>query len=402
MRLVVFSNSSFSSASVRLGLQIMAAQLAERGHEVDYLALPAHPGDVFSPVRRAVWVRSWMKGGDRVPMRVRGGLSEYFLRAPFPKSRRYWHFESQIRLYSVLAPPWMKERIYDACIRDTAMSGLFSGRVRARVRVLRLNDNPDGLADDVHPMVTAWLKSEINAGYFDEIWPTSDGMLSKVQGLDVPVSTTVIPNGVFVERFARAPAARRRSRSAVYLGTFNHWFDIDLLRGAAELLPEWRIDLYGPYKRRLRPLLTLRNIVHHGPLPFDRVPETLVRYRVGLVPFAAGKAIVETMDPLKVNQYLAAGLGVASTSHGSLGSGLRDIARFGDDPAAFAAAVEDAERDCGVLRERDGVKLRLRRTSWSAVTDAVEHRLHRLLDEHDGGTGQGRRPARCSARPPPA
>ena len=385
MKMIVFSNSSFSNTSVRLGLQIMASQLSERGHEVDYLAVPTHPLDVFSPVRRSSCIEGWLKRGDRTPVQVSERLREYFLRAPFSRSRKYWWLESQIRLYSMLAPHWMNGRRYDVCIRDTAMSGLFADQVQARIRVLRLNDNPDGLADDIHPMVIKLLKRQINARYFDEIWPTTSAMLSTIRSLDDSIPAVRIPNGVFLERFDAVPAQARKTRTAVYVGTFNHWFDVDLLDRAARLLEDWQIDLYGPYKRRLRPLLARRNIIHHGPLPFDRVPQTLSKYRVGLVPFARGKAILETMDPLKVNQYLAAGLGIASTSHGSLGAGLRGFARFGDEPASFAAAVRDADRDCSVLRERNTVKLHLRQVAWNAIMDRVEQRLHRLLGENDVG-----------------
>ena len=385
MRAIVFSNSSFTNSSVRLGLQVMASQLSKRGHEVDYLAVPTHPLDLFSLMRRSSCIQGWLKCGDRAPVPVSERLREYFLRAPFSRSRTYWWFETQIRMYSMLAPPWMKGRCYDVCIRDTAMSGLFADKVRANIRILRLNDNPDGLADSVHPMVIRLLKSQINARHFDEIWSTSDTMLSKVPGIDSSVPAVGIPNGVFLERFDALPVQERRARSAVYVGTFNHWFDEELLSQAAHQLQDWRIDLYGPYKRRLRALLPRRNIVHCGPLPFDRVPETLSKYRVGLIPFARGKAILETMDPLKANQYLAAGLGIASTSHGSLGTGLGGFARFGDDAVSFAAAVREADRDCGLLRERDTVKVHLANVDWNTIMDRVEDRLHRLLGENDGG-----------------
>ena len=63
-------------------------------------------------------------------------------------------------------------------------------------------------------------------------------------------------------------------------------------------------------------------------------------YRVGLIPFAGGMPILETMDPLKANQYLAAGLGIASTSHGQSGEGIaRTGPHFGNDPASFAEAL---------------------------------------------------------------
>ena len=386
MKLIVFSNSSFSNPSVRLGLQIMASQLAERGHEVDYLAVPTDPLDLFTQNRRSSFIQAWLKHGDRSPVQVSERLREYFLRSPFPRSRRFWRFENQLHAYSMLAPSWMQGCRYDACIRDTAMSGLFADRVKARVRVLRLNDNPDGLSDDVHPGVIELLKEQVNSRHFDEVWPVSETMLSTIRGIDSSVPAVAIPNGVHLERFEAVPARERRTRSAVYVGTFNHWFDVRLLDEAARLLDDWQIDLYGPYKRRLRPLTLRRNVVHHGPLPFEQVPATLAKYRVGLVPFAREKAILDTMDPLKVNQYLAAGLGVASTAHGSLGTGLCGVARFGDEPKSFATAVRAADRDCGTTRQQEKVRRRLRRVSWRVITNLVEGRLVSLLEARASGS----------------
>ena len=151
MRVVVFSNSSFGNASIRLGLQIMASQLAERGHDVDYLPAPTHPLELPAPMRRSNCIHAWFKRGDKIPVSVSERLREYSFRAPFSRWRRCCWFEHQARVYSMFAPSWMKSRRYDACIRDTAMSGLFADQVRASVRVLRLNDNPGGLLDDVHP-----------------------------------------------------------------------------------------------------------------------------------------------------------------------------------------------------------------------------------------------------------
>ena len=377
MRVIVFSNSSFESPHIRLGLQIMASQLAERGHEVDYAAVPTHPLDWISPARRASFRNAWLRGKDRVQVSER--LVEYFLRAPFSRSRGSWWHSSQLSLYSALIPAQLKERDYDVCIRDTAMSGLFADRVRAKVRVLRINDNPDGLTGHVHPMVVCHLKNQISNKHYNELWPTTDAMLGQIDGLKGSVPMVRIPNGVFLERFAASQFSERVARTALYVGTFNGWFDVELLNRAAQLLGGWRVDLYGPYKRCLRPLSARSNVTYCGPLPFDRIPETMARYRVGLIPFAGHKKMLETIDPLKANQYLAAGLGVASTSHGHLGVGLRGLARFGDNPTAFAAAVRAADLDCVANLGRCSVQNHLQSVSWSKIMDVVEDRLLRLV-----------------------
>ena len=383
MKVVVFSNSSFSNASVRLGLQIMASQLAERGHEVDYLSVPTHPLELLAPMRRSSCIHAWFKRGDRSPVSVSDRLREYSLRTPFSRSRRYWWFENQTRLYSMFSPSWMNSRRYDACIRDTAMSGLFADKVQASVRVLRLNDNPDGLLDDVHPMVVRRLKHQINARHFDEVWPVSGTMLSAIEGIDTSIPA-VKDSQRRVPRALRCSARAGRANSVC--GLRRHLQS--LVRCGS---PEpggtpapglanrslWTVQEEAPSSA----CATEHRLL--WPTALRPGAGNPLEVSSGLVPFAGGKAILETMDPLKANQYLAAGLGIASTSHGSLRKALHGLAHFGDDPSSFAAATRNADRDCGVLRERDEVKRHLRRVTWSAIMDLVEDRLHCLLGSRE-------------------
>ena len=87
------------------------------------------------------------------------------------------------------------------------------------------------------------------------------------------------------------------------------------------------------------------------------------------------------MDPLKANRYLAAGLGIASTFHGSMSQELHELAQFGNGAPSFAAAILNADRDCEVLRECDEVK---RQQRFARLLPAAEEGgkgddIHELL-----------------------
>ncbi len=195
MKIIAFSNPSFKASRTRVGVQIIAQLLAERGHRVDYAGVPTHPLDFMSPSRRPSFYSSWLRRGDKVPHAVCPGLHEYFLRAPWSRSRRYWHFERQLGMYTALAPDWLSTSRYDVCIRDTAMSGLFAERVHAHASVLRLNDHPHGLTGHIHPLVVERLESDIRRGRFAEIWVASPPLQDYARELAGATPITHFPNG---------------------------------------------------------------------------------------------------------------------------------------------------------------------------------------------------------------
>ena len=98
---------------------------------------------------------------------------------------------------------------------------------------------------------------------------------------------------------------------------------------------------YGPNNERA-PKGDIPNLRLCGAIPFESVPQTLSQYSVGLIPFAGDSHLLDSIDPLKGLQYMAAGLGIASTDRGLLREALGDWACYGNDPASFADAIRQA------------------------------------------------------------
>jgi teichuronic acid biosynthesis glycosyltransferase TuaH len=128
-----------------------------------------------------------------------------------------------------------------------------------------------------------------------------------------------IPNGVADEEFrspAAAPpwfAALPRPR-AVYVGALGHRLDIDVVREVAARFPEGSVALVGPLDEPavLAPLRQARNIVVHGPVGRRDVVALLHAADVCLLPHRR-TALTESMSPLKLYEYLAAGRPVVAT-----------------------------------------------------------------------------------------
>ena len=383
MQLAVLSNASFLGISPRLGLQMIAAELAEDRHQIDYFSCPVDPLGIFSPTKRARFLRAWRPRGQDRGVAVLPRLREFCLRAPFSRDGRYWKHRAQLRLFSSLAPSWIRKKTYDAVICDTAMTHLFRRHFRARTSILRLNANPDGFTHYVHPLVVEQLKDEIRRGDFDEIWAVSPALQRWAAQLNPATPCEVIPNGVRLRDYGLTDkTVHRQEKHAVYLGTFNEWFDGELLFHTAQNLPDWQIDLYGPggstWRRRAHP----KNIRWCGALPFERVATTLINYSVGLIPFSGNGPLLQAIDPLKLYQYLAAGLEVVTTPIGSLETlpqGAVHVAATADEfiEAVRRAGHADHRTDAAERRRRSIAEVR----DWSKTALHVEARLTRLLEQ---------------------
>lgn len=130
-----------------------------------------------------------------------------------------------------------------------------------------------------------------------------------------------IPNGVDAERFARPaqlpPDLEADGRPIVgYHGMISHWFDFDLLEGLARNRPDLRFVLVGPYDPRAQTgvdrLAAVPNIELLGERPSGAMPSYVQSFDVGTVWFQVND-LTRAVTPLKVYEYLAAGIPVVST-----------------------------------------------------------------------------------------
>lgn len=125
-----------------------------------------------------------------------------------------------------------------------------------------------------------------------------------------------LPHGVSAARFAGASAAPPAGVPvAGYLGLIDGRTDFDALAAAARALPGWRIVLAGPVAAEaagaVARLARLPNVTLCGPVPPGEVPALLAGWTAALLPYR-DTPMTRACDPLKLREYLAAGLPVAA------------------------------------------------------------------------------------------
>jgi glycosyltransferase involved in cell wall biosynthesis len=155
--------------------------------------------------------------------------------------------------------------------------------------------------------------------------------------------------------------------------------DFALLDAVARARPAWTFALVGPVgpgdpHTDVSALRALPNVHLLGARAYDALPDVLRAADAGIVPYAINP-LTRSIFPMKVYEYLAAGLPVVSTPLPAL-DGVASVA-VAADPAGMVAGLERAlaEDSTAARRRRSEVA---RRHSWEARLEEIDSYLSRL------------------------
>lgn len=160
----------------------------------------------------------------------------------------------------------------------------------------------------------------------------------------------------------------------VFLGAVSGTkLDLELLLALARAHREWQVVLVGPVglgdpETDVSALQREPNVHLLGPRRQAQLPEVLRGADVGLIPYRRSE-LTRSVFPMKVYEYLAAGVPVVSTSLPSL-EGVAGVLRA-DEPEAFAAAVAAGLADRGPTGDAARSALAEGR-SWEARLDELD------------------------------
>jgi glycosyltransferase involved in cell wall biosynthesis len=98
-----------------------------------------------------------------------------------------------------------------------------------------------------------------------------------------------------------------------FYGTLQDWVDFELLAELARRRPHWSIALIGDVQTDTAPLAGLANVHLLGRRRNDELPAYCKGFDVGLIPYRRS-AQLRFRNPIKLREYLAAGLPVISTA----------------------------------------------------------------------------------------
>ncbi|MFN2567924.1 MAG: glycosyltransferase [Gemmatimonadaceae bacterium] len=185
-----------------------------------------------------------------------------------------------------------------------------------------------------------------------------------------------VPHGVDFAHFAAAldPGALPDDLRDIpeprvgFFGLIHEWVDVELIARLAERVP-YSFVLIGDAKTKLERLQGLPNIHRLGRKPYATLPDYCRGFQAAIVPFRRSE-LTQSVNPIKLREYAAAGLPVVSTDLPEVRR-CGDIARCATDIDSWVAALRDAVARGGDATERRRQSEKLRAQDWAVTADRM-------------------------------
>ena len=184
-------------------------------------------------------------------------------------------------------------------------------------------------------------------------------------------NTHYMPHGVHYDLFAStlsdvvqvAPEiVRLRNPVVLFFGHISYdWIDTDLAKYIASEKPDWSFAYVGRYSMAKDEFKGYPNIYLLGEQAFERLPSFCKGADMAIIPFVYSD-LTKNCNPLKLREYIAAGLSVVSTDIPEVRS-FGDMVYVGRNKEEFLQALERAFEERNPERNRL-LSLAMNKESW--------------------------------------
>lgn len=193
--------------------------------------------------------------------------------------------------------------------------------------------------------------------------------------------TFCVKNGVNFDLFHQAQQVVRpapESRPIIgYLGTADNRIDLRLVAHCVQAMPDVDFQFIGKLDDAaiLQQLGGCPNVQFIPPLAPAELPALLGRMSAAMIPFTRNEHTY-TIYPLKINEYLAAGLPVVSTNFSILDD-FDGVIERADQPDDFVAALRRALVDNSSARVTERIQM-ARNNTWAKRAEEFERVISQI------------------------
>ncbi|WP_210397639.1 glycosyltransferase [Motiliproteus sediminis] len=351
----LFISSLDWESPIRVGSHLLAKSLVEKGWRVGFVSYPVTPLHRLSKNKEDY---------NRRKAQNRGGYGKYFLNerlwslvpwslavprgvAPFDHK---WFFNNWYRLsHQRLVEKVIKAGFGDVELLyfDNPYQNFWLKRISHKKSVLRIADANEGFEHfkSQEASVEKELSLRVNLTVC-----SAKKMADVVRQWGGAVD--ILPNGFdpasFVDNSPSSPhdLACINGPKAIYVGSVNYWFDYQLLEGCARRLPEVAFVIIGPVANMPERLKQFPNLHFLGRKAHSELGAYMRNSDVGIIPFDRARypQLVDSINPLKLYEYLACGLPVVSVPWQELKS-IDPPVRYAEGVDQFAGAIKGSISD---------------------------------------------------------
>jgi glycosyltransferase involved in cell wall biosynthesis len=202
-------------------------------------------------------------------------------------------------------------------------------------------------------------------------------------------NTYLVPNGVNYQAYSDASADPRvpedlqaiKSPRLGYSGLIGDRLNLAMLKDLAQGNPEWSLVFLGPVNvskqaETWQALQAMPNVHYLGLVESARVPYYVKGFDVGLMPYVQDRH-AETISPLKLYDYLAAGLPIAAMDIPAARE-FSSYIHLAGAPQDFSRTVRDALADTTSERRQARREIALQNT-WEARVEQLSDLIQAQL-----------------------
>lgn len=123
-----------------------------------------------------------------------------------------------------------------------------------------------------------------------------------------------------------------------FYGNLYDWIDFDLLAELAQLRPTWSFVMIGPVVADISQFRTIPNVHFLGRREQQQLPAYCKGFDVALIPYRLTDPRMESVNPVKLRELLAAGVPVVATDVPEI-RGISQFARIANSPNQFIETI---------------------------------------------------------------
>jgi glycosyltransferase involved in cell wall biosynthesis len=200
-----------------------------------------------------------------------------------------------------------------------------------------------------------------------------------------------VRHGVDYDHFAqawRSPLARPSVLAGIprpifgFFGLIHHWVDLELMAAVAGLRPQYQFVLIGDARVDTAALRRSPNIHLLGRRPYSELPAFCAAFDAAMLLFRRN-AMTVNVNPIKLYEYVAAGLPVVSTSIPEVAR-LQGPVRLADEPEDFAAACDQTLESAGG-HSREKTSSLVAQETWESRVEVLSEMVMRCVEGRSAG-----------------
>jgi glycosyltransferase involved in cell wall biosynthesis len=200
-------------------------------------------------------------------------------------------------------------------------------------------------------------------------------------------NTFLVTHGVDVEHFrnacrpelaAPADCAELKHPVIGFFGLIADWVDLEVVRHLAASRPQWSFLLIGEVQTDTAAIRELPNVHLFGRRTYQSLPAYCRVFDVAILPFIVNELTVAA-NPLKLREYLAAGLPVVATPLPEVLK-LNSMVRMARTPAEFLDQIEALLNE-GRRGPDPAISALMERESWDQKVEELSGIISSLRPE---------------------